>query len=451
MPGGKIGGGGAGRGSGGGRIGGGGGRIGGSSFRPSSSSGHRPSGGYTGGYSGGFGGGSFWQGMLFGSMMSNQNRPQNHPGYGYSNTPPHTQQGPFYQQPTFQQTQQQQQYQQAQQTYHRTSKSSGMGCLTALLMLMIFFILFSLMTGGGSGSGPKSTVERTKLDSAYVTKTAYFKDNAGVVGSTTTLEKGLKAFFDKTGVQPYVYFTPDINGDLNPTDNVLDDYTRSLYNDLFGDDGGHMLVVSYGVDRSSYDYGDLGYWYVCGKSADTVMDSEAREIFENYIQHYALELGDGGFDLDDLYSNAFSDTGERIMQVTPNYTMYLIIALVVLVILFLLFRWWQKVKEQKNKEAAHAEAVLNADINDMVNDPTLSNLEGKYEDYPTPPSGTAAARPDLEGQYQSYPYTSSAQTVRPEQDRPRDERPSGKVETYESAREQELKDPTLQELEDKYK
>ena len=80
MPGGKVGGGG--HSSGGGRIGGGGGRIGGSSFRPSSSSGHRPSGGYTGGYSGGFGGGSFWQGMLFGSMMSNQNRPQNHPGYG---------------------------------------------------------------------------------------------------------------------------------------------------------------------------------------------------------------------------------------------------------------------------------------------------------------------------------------------------------------------------------
>ena len=443
MPGGKIGGGGAGRGSGGGRIGGGGGRIGGSSFRPSSSSGHRPSGGYTGGYSGGFGGGSFWQGMLFGSMMSNQNRPQNHPGYGYSNTPPHTQQGPFYQQPTFQQTQQQQQYQQAQQTYHRKSKSSGMGCLTALLMLIIFFILFSLMTGGGSGSGPKSTIERTKLDSKYVTKTAFFKDTAGVVGSTSTLEKGLKAFYDKTGVQPYVYFTTDIDGDINPDSDVMDAYCEKLYGELFSDEG-HMLVVSYGYDS-------LGYWYWIGHNAETVMDAEAKEIFETYVDHYADDLVYDNIGIDEFYSDVFSDTGERIMQVTPNYTMYLIIALVVLVILFLLFRWWQKVKEQKNKEAAHAEAVLNADINDMVNDPTLSNLEGKYEDYPTPPSGTAAARPDSEGQYQSYPYTSSAQTVRPEQDRPRDERPSGKVETYESAREQELKDPTLQELEDKYK
>ena len=441
MPGGKVGGGG--HSSGGGRIGGGGGRIGGSSFRPSSSSGHRPSGGYTGGYSGGFGGGSFWQGMLFGSMMSNQNRPQNHPGYGYSNTPPHTQQGPFYQQPTFQQTQQQQQYQQAQQTYHQKSKSSGMGCLTALLMLMIFFILFSLMTGGGSGSGPKSTIERTKLDSKYVTKTAFFKDTAGVVGSTSTLEKGLKAFYDKTGVQPYVYFTTDIDGDINPDSDVMDAYCEKLYGELFSDEG-HMLVVSYGYDS-------LGYWYWIGHNAETVMDAEAREIFETYVDHYADDLVYDNIGIDEFYSDVFSDTGERIMQVTPNYTMYLIIALVVLVILFLLFRWWQKVKEQKNKEAAHAEAVLNADINDMVNDPTLSNLEGKYEDYPTPPSGTAAARPDLEGQYQSYPYTSSAQTVRPEQDRPRDERPSGKVETYESAREQELKDPTLQELEDKYK
>ena len=441
MPGGKIGGGG--HSSGGGRIGGGGGRIGGSSFRPSSSSGHRPSGGFTGGYSGGFGGGSFWQGMLFGSMMSNQNRPHSQ-GYGYSNTPPHTQTGPYHQQPTFQQTPQQQQYQQAQQTYHGQSKSTGAGCLTALLILLIFFAVFALMAGGGSGGIPKSTVERTRLDSKYVTKTAYFKDTAGVVGSTSTLEKGLKAFYDKTGVQPYVYFTTDIDGDINPDNDVLDAYCEKLYGELFSDEG-HMLVVSYGYDN-------LGYWYWIGHNAETVMDAEAREIFETYVDHYANDLVYDNIGLDEFYANVFSDTGERIMQVTPNYRMMLIIGIVVLVILFLLFRWWQKVKEQKNKEAAHAEAVLNADINDMVNDPTLSNLEEKYENYPSPKPGTAA-KPSgspsagMEGQYQSYPNNAAA---KPDYERPKDERPSGKAETYESAREQELKDPALQELEDKY-
>ena len=416
MPGGKIGGGG--HSSGGGRIGGSSGRIGGGS-RPSS--GHRPSGGYTGGYSGGFGGGSFWQGMLFGSMMSNQKRPQNQQGYGYSNTPPHTQTGPFHQQPTFQQTQQQQQYQQAQHTYQGKSKSSGSGCLTALLILLIFFAVFALMAGGGSGGVPKSTVERTKLDSKYVTKTAYFKDTAGVIGSTSTLEKGLKAFYDKTGVQPYVYFTTDIDGDINPDSDVMDAYCEKLYGELFSDEG-HLLVVSYGYDN-------LGYWYWVGHNAETVFDAEAREIFETYVDHYGEDLVYDDIGIDEFYANVFSDTADRIMQVTPNYRMMLVIGIVVLVILFLLFRWWQKVKEQKNKEAAHAEAVLNADINDMVNDPTLSNLEGKYE---------------------NYPYPSSSQSAKPSYDRPKDDKPTGNAETYESAREQELKDPTLQELEDKY-
>ena len=137
--------------------------------------------------------------------------------------------------------------------------------------------------------------------------------------------------------------------------------------------------------------------------------------------------------LDEFYSNVFADTGERIMQVTPNYSIYYMIAIVVLIILLVLYRWWQKVKEQKNKEAAHAEAVLNADINDLAHDPTLSDLEDKYDSYPSPSATTTNT---ASTQSESTAYTSY--------------RPSGKVDTYESAREQEMKSPTLQDLEDKY-
>lgn len=428
MPGGKIGGGGGGRigGSGGGRIGGGGGgRIGGGSggriggSRPSRPSGSRPSGGYSSS-----GGSDFWQGMLIGSMMNSQNRPPAYTPTGYN-----TQQGPFHQQPTFGQTQQQQQYQQATHTYHKRQTGSS-GCVTVLIIMLVFMLLIFLLPQALS-SGTRSTVERTKLDSKYVTETAYYQDNAGVVRSSATLEKGLRAFYDKTGIQPYVYFTPDINGDRYPSEAVADSYCRDLYSELFSD-GGHLLVVSYGYDRTSYDYSDLGYTYCFGVDAKTVFDSEAQEIFENYVLHYADDLVNDEITLDELYSKAFSATGERIMQVTPNYSMIFIIAVVVLIILLLLYRWWQKVKEQKNKEAAHAEAVLNADINDLANDPTLSDLEHKYDDVPSPAAGTTTAAAD----------------------RPRDDKPSyspfGKVDTYESAREQELKDPTLQELEDKY-
>ena len=407
MPGGRAGGGG--HSSGGGRIGGGGGgRIGGS----------RPSGGYSGGF--GSGDSSFWQGMLFGSMMSNQRRPSS-----YQGTPHHTgyntQQGPFHQQPTFGQHPQQQQYQQAKDSYYGQRRSSGLGCITALIILFVFFAVFALLANTSSGGIPQSTVDRTKLDAKYVTKTGYFEDSTGWITSSSRLEKGLRAFYEKTGVQPFLYVTEDINGDTNPSNSEMDAFYAQLYDELFEDEG-HILVVS-------YDY--IGYWYYVGHSAETVFDAEAQEIFETYIDHYADDLVYNQIELDAFYANVFSDTADRIMQVTPNYTMYLIIGIVVLIILFVLFRWWQKVKEQKNKEAAHAEAILNADINDLANDPKLSDLEDKYESYPSSPAGTSNAEKAKE---EKPSYTSY-----------------NRVDTYETAREQELKSPTLQDLEDKYK
>ena len=407
MPGGRAGGGG--HSSGGGRIGGGGGgRIGGS----------RPSGGYSGGF--GSGDSSFWQGMLFGSMMSNQRRPSS-----YQGTPHHTgyntQQGPFHQQPTFGQHPQQQQYQQAKDSYYGQRRSSGLGCITALIILFVFFAVFALLANTSSGGIPQSTVDRTKLDAKYVTKTGYFEDSTGWITSSSRLEKGLRAFYEKTGVQPFLYVTEDINGDTNPSNSEMDAFCAQLYDELFEDEG-HILVVS-------YDY--IGYWYYVGHSAETVFDAEAQEIFETYIDHYADDLVYNQIELDAFYANVFSDTADRIMQVTPNYTMYLIIGIVVLIILFVLFRWWQKVKEQKNKEAAHAEAILNADINDLANDPKLSDLEDKYESYPSPSTSASKAEKAKE---EKPSYTSY-----------------NRVDTYETAREQELKSPTLQDLEDKYK
>lgn len=409
MPGGKAGGGG--HSSGGGRIGGGGGgRIGGS----------RPSGGYSGGFGSGGSSGSFWQGMLFGSMMSNQRRPSSYQGTPHQ-TGYNTQQGPFHQQPTFGQTPQQQQYQQAKDSYYGQRRSSGIGCITALIILFVFFAVFALMANTSSGGIPQSTVNRTKLDAKYVTKTGYFEDHTGWITSTSRLERGLRAFYEKTGVQPYLYVTQDINGDTNPSNTEMDAFCEQLYDELFEDEG-HILVVS-------YDY--IGYWYFVGHSAETVFDTEAQDIFETYIDHYADDLVYNQIELDEFYANVFSDTADRIMQVTPNYTMYLGIAIVVLVILFLLFRWWQKVKEQKNKEAQHAEAILNADINDLANDPTLSDLEDKYESY--------------------HASAASASTAEKAKDDKPSYGPFGKVDTYESAREQELKSPTLQDLEDKYR
>ena len=413
MPGGKIGGGG--HSSGGGHIGGG--HFGGGGFRPSGSSrpsgGSRPSGSYYSGHSSGSGDSSFWQGMLFGSMMSNQNRPGSYQGTPH-NTGYNTYPSP-----------QPQQHQQTQQTTVAQRRSSGIGCLTIMLILFVFFAVLLLLPNISSNA-PKSTVEREKLDSRYVTRTAFYEDKAGWITSSARLEKGLRYFYEKTGVQPFLYVVEDINGNTNPSNSEMDAYCAALYDELFEDEG-HMLVVSYGY---------IGYWYYVGYSAETVLDAEALDIFETYVDHYADDLVYDQIDLDEFYANVFTDTADRIMQVTPNYRMHFLIAVVVLAILFFLYRWWRKIKEQKNKEAAQTAAILNANINDLANDPKLSDLEGKYDGYPAASAASGAA---------------TASGAEKAKDEPPSSGVFNRVDTYETAREQELKSPTLQELEDKYK
>ena len=109
------------------------------------------------------------------------------------------------------------------------------------------------------------------------------------------------------------------------------------------------------------------------------------------------------------------------MRVTRSSTFYFGIAVAVLAVLALLFRWWQKAKEQKNKEAEHMQHVLETDIEDLVTDPELADLEAKYG------KESASAKPKTEPKPQTQPKSD------PE---PKDD---------------SLKDPALADLEEKYK
>ena len=67
--------------------------------------------------------------------------------------------------------------------------------------------------GGGGCSGanvPASTVERTALPAGSVNETGYFTDEDGDwIHDPAKLERGLRHFYEETGVQPYVYILPN--------------------------------------------------------------------------------------------------------------------------------------------------------------------------------------------------------------------------------------------------
>jgi len=265
----------------------------------------------------------------------------------------------------------------------RRQSGCGTSILSIIVVTIFFIVLLSFIgglgasSGGNSGGGSggsitASTVRREKLDGQYVDTTDYYEDHAGWIGSASKLERGMKSFFHETGVQPYLYITETVNGNPYPSDEEMEDFANGLYDELFTDEG-HLLVVfqEYNSD------GNYFCWCVAGKQAKTVFDNEARDIFCDYIDHYYYsDLSE-----EEFFSEAFEKTGERMMTVTrsPIATVSIVVGVILLVLI--LFSWWKKVKAQKNKEAEHAQTILNTPIEDIgSDDPELKDLEDKYKD-----------------------------------------------------------------------
>lgn len=260
---------------------------------------------------------------------------------------------------------------------------SGCGCGTFAIIAVII-VIFILLIGLGncsttgfstssSSSGiTESTVAREKLPASLVTETGYYTDETGsFISSASQLTSGLKQFYDRTGVQPYVYITDNVNGDYAPDDETLASFANSLYDGLFMDEG-HLLFVY--VDLTGGD-GFSGY-IVIGVSAKTVIDDEAYSILVDYINSYYY---DSSLSNEQFISNAFRDAGERIMHVETSVWPYVLIVLGVIVIIVILLVWWKKRKEQKNREAKQTEEILNTPL-EKFGDTDAEELAKKYKD-----------------------------------------------------------------------
>lgn len=331
---------------GGGRIGGsfgsgrGGGSFGGGGFNRGGSSGgpsYRPGGGgsFGGSFLGGYLGSKVGRsGGSGGSNQNNDNRPSNKNG------------------------------------------GCGTGCGTVLIILIIFalvitlIIAFSSIGSGASGTDIiNSTVAREPLPKGSVNETGYYTDEVDWIGNTTTLTSGLKYFYDKTGVQPYVYITDTVNGSHYPSYDELQDYANSLYDQLFTDEA-HLLLVFFEYTPSDYmDY------YVTGTQAKTVVDTEAGDILLDYIDRYYY---DSGLTDEEMFGNSFRDAADRMMEVTksPWITVFSIFG--VFAVLIILFAWWSRAKKQKNLEAQHTEQVLNTPLQ-KFSDSEAEDLAKKYD------------------------------------------------------------------------
>lgn len=353
------GGGGGGSRGGGGSFGGnrgGGGRVGGSSS-PSRGGGSR--GGFSGG--GGFGGGGGGMGHNPFRRPPVMRPPIHHgpiyPGGGYHHRPPR-----------------------APRPYR--SGGCGSGCLggvIAIFLILVFLVGFAdallpKAWGGSNASGSNitaSTVQREALPKGSVQETEYYTDELGWIQNRTRMLQGFKQFYQKTGVQPHLYITDNVNGNNYPTMDELEEYSNQLYDKLFTDEA-HLLLVFFEYDPSQY----MSY-YVTGTQAKAVIDGEAGDILLDYIdRYYYQDMTD-----EEFFSKAFADAGDRIMQVTRSPWIPVFIVIGAAGVLIIAFVWWKNAKKQKAAEDEKTRTILETPL-ETFGDTDAEALGKKYEDKP---------------------------------------------------------------------
>jgi len=357
--------------SGGGRSGGGGfgggGRIGGGGF---SRGGGSFGGGFSGRSGGSFGGSSNRSSGSFGGS-SNRSSGSYHSGPSFTGAPvPPVRPRPV--------------YYSSGRVYRGSGTGRGMGCgVTAIIFLVIIFIIIFIMAssiggifGGGSSTNSSgvtaSTWQREALPAGSVNETGYYTDELNWIGNNTKLERGMKDFYHKTGVQPYLYITDTINGSHYPTLDDLEAFAVEQYNQLFTDQA-HLLLVFFEYDSNPYMV-----YCLTGSQAKQVIDDEAYNILLDYIDRYYYY---NGLTDEEFFSNAFRDASERIMTVTTSPWIYVLVIAGVVLLVVIGFVWWRHAKKQKNLEAQQTEDMLNTPL-DKFGDKEAEELGKKYDDDP---------------------------------------------------------------------
>lgn len=225
-----------------------------------------------------------------------------------------------------------------------------------------------------------STVQREPLSPDAAKQTAYFTDKDGSwITQPRILEDGMRTFYKKTGVWPYLYILP--NGQTTSI-SELTSISKDLYNQLF-DDEAHFLLVFCDNDQGGYNCG-----YTVGSDAKTIMDDEAIGILNDYLDRYYHDMDRSE---EEIFSDTFANTASRIMSKTLSPVPFLAGGVAVIAICGTVIFVVRRRNQRKAEEGKRLEEILNKPL-EKFGDTELEDLARKYEKddathKPTPPSG----------------------------------------------------------------
>ncbi len=237
------------------------------------------------------------------------------------------------------------------------------GMVTLTIVMVVCFVFTKIRSANEN--------VRTKLpESACTLSSEWIDDRLGWISNESYVISSMEYFYDKTGVQPYLVITDNINGvGENITDSEAESYLLELYDSLYEDEG-HMIFTFMEYDRSEY----ITFIYT-GISADSVMDSEARGIFLDNADYY---YADSSLSDDEYFAKIFEKSADEIMKAQSTFSSILgfltagcIIIVLVLGGGFIVF----KIQEKKAEEAKVLKDIVDTPIGKS---PEEKELEEKY-------------------------------------------------------------------------
>lgn len=182
----------------------------------------------------------------------------------------------------------------------RRSSSIG-GILTAIFFLFVFLFVF---VSSFSNDKQVSTRNREKIENPVAYTNDCVKDEIGYVEDVSALSRNLQNFYNKTGIQPYIYLKA-YDASLS-TDAEKEEYAKDWYAKNIDNEDTFLYVYFEGADPD-----EVGYMaYVNGKEVTSVMDAEAVSIFWNYIDRYWT---DGSLTMVQVFTKTFDSTAKTIM------------------------------------------------------------------------------------------------------------------------------------------
>ena len=252
-------------------------------------------------------------------------------------------------------------------TYNNRPSNGWLGILIIVAMLFIFMITIK---GINKSNISVSTTNREPLGTeACVESDYWFEDHVDWISSDAKMTKGLKEFYKKTGVQPYVIITDNVNGKGESlSDSEAEEYLKETYDALFHDEG-HLIFLFLEYESGIYKE----YLYV-GNQASSVIDTEAQEIIYDFADYYYTS----NLDDNEFFSTVFEKSAERIMRKTTTGNDILLKAIIIIgiiggisVIGYIIIRK----KKTELQEAEEKRKILETPI-DKLND---EELKDKYK------------------------------------------------------------------------